>query len=74
VQKNDDKKYFPRWDMGCAKCSYDHDKQKSDSCRNLKMVIFGCMGPQSGFSFVIFDQISDLKGRQALYPPPQVVD
>jgi hypothetical protein len=40
--------------MGCAKCSYDHDKQKSDSCKPINMTISGCRSPQSGFSFVIF--------------------
>ena len=48
--------------MGCAKCSYEHDKQKSDSCRLMKMTISGCRRPQSGFSNVIFLPIFGLKG------------
>jgi hypothetical protein len=40
--------------MGFAKCSYDHDKQKSDSCWHMKMTLSGCRRPQSGINNVIF--------------------
>ena len=61
-QKNDVKKYFPGWDMGCAKWSHDRDKQKSDSCWLMKVTVSGCRRPQSGLSHVIFSSFFGLFG------------